>query len=103
MIAELAAGLEVVVGGLAALARPALCLAVLLLAEPADFARLGEAARGAASLVGFTDPVSIALRWLFARVSEDEDPQTAAALVIHLASGLDEETRETARRIAFGL
>lgn len=72
-------------------------------ADPSVFVQLAAASRDAMALLNTPDPVEIALRWLFARASEDQDPQTAAAFVLHIASELEHETRQVATRIVFGL
>jgi tetratricopeptide (TPR) repeat protein len=72
-------------------------------ADPSTFAQLAAAARDATAVLDIPDPVEITLRWLFARATEDQDPQVAGAFVLHIASKLEDETRQAAARIVFGL
>lgn len=72
-------------------------------ADPRAFVSLVEAAQEAAHLIAMPDPVDAALRWLFERVKDDHDAQTAATYVAQLTAELEGEPRETARRIVFGV
>jgi tetratricopeptide (TPR) repeat protein len=71
--------------------------------DPAQFARLAQAAREATERLGAADPTEAALRAIFESVTTHLGPEAGARALLDMASGLEGSAREALQRVVFGV